>query len=247
MMIGKTKFSGRNTPAAEFILLLLTAVSVSAQVPADWTVNPSNFEHIMTVTSQLEINGSVSGDSNDVVAAFAGNECRGVAAPINVLGQWLYFMMVRANGNGELILFKVWDADLDTVIDATNQVLFTADEAYGTVDMPYVIDAINTNLTTEPAIGFPTGFSLFQNYPNPFNPVTTIDYDLPWDSNVQITIYDILGRQVIELANGHQEAGHKSISWNGRNTSGQVVSAGMYFYVIEAGKNSAIRKMILLK
>jgi len=56
-----------------------------------------------------------------------------------------------------------------------------------------------------------------------------------------------MGRQVIKLTDGFQEAGYKSIRWNGRNTSGQVVSAGMYFYAIEAGKYSAIRKMILLK
>lgn len=247
MMIGKTKFSSRRIPAAEFILLLFTAVSVSAQVPADWTVNPSAFEHIMTVTAQLEINGSVQGDSNDVVAAFTGNECRGVAAPINVLGQWLYFMMVRANGNGELILFKVWDADLDTVIDATNQILFAADEAYGTVNVPYIIDAINTNLSTESVIGFPTAVSLFQNYPNPFNPITTIGYDLPWDSYVQITIYDILGRQIIRLIDEHQQAGYKSIDWNSTNTSGQQFSAGVYLYQVKAGDFLQTKKMILLK
>ncbi|MBC8400573.1 MAG: T9SS type A sorting domain-containing protein [Candidatus Marinimicrobia bacterium] len=96
-------------------------------------------------------------------------------------------------------------------------------------------------------IAIPQDFALRQNYPNPFNPITTIDYDLPEDGNLKLAIYDILGREVIELANGYQKAGYKSIRWNGRNKSGQLVSAGMYFYAIEAGKYSAIRKMILLK
>ena len=96
-------------------------------------------------------------------------------------------------------------------------------------------------------IPIPTRFTLHQNYPNPFNPLTTIEYDLPEDGNVSLIIYDILGRQIIVLTDEFQAAGYKSIRWNGRNKSGQLVSAGMYFYAIEAGKDSAIRKMVLLK
>ena len=96
-------------------------------------------------------------------------------------------------------------------------------------------------------VAVPEQFALHQNYPNPFNPITTINYDLPEDGQVKLAIYDIMGRQVIKLLHEHQQAGYKSIRWNGRNTSGQVVSAGMYFYALEAGKYSAIRKMILLK
>ena len=165
----------------------------------------------MTVTAQLEINDSVSGDSNDVVAAFFGNECRGVVTPINALGQWLYFLMVRANGNGELIRFKVWDADLDTVIDATNQILFAADGAYGTVNVPYVINAMNTDLATELAIGFPTDISLFQNYPNPFNPETTISYELARRSFVKLIVLDLRGRLVHTLVSGIQNQGYYSL------------------------------------
>jgi len=96
-------------------------------------------------------------------------------------------------------------------------------------------------------VEMPVQFTLFPAAPNPFNPSTTISYVLPTNSNITLVIYDILGREVIELIKGHQEAGYKSIRWNGRNKSGQLVSAGMYFYAIEAGKYSAIRKMILLK
>ncbi|MCK5331767.1 MAG: T9SS type A sorting domain-containing protein, partial [Candidatus Marinimicrobia bacterium] len=96
-------------------------------------------------------------------------------------------------------------------------------------------------------IAVPDQFALHQNYPNPFNPLTTIEYDLPEDGNVNLIIYDILGRQVIQLTDKFQEAGYKSIRWNGRNKSGQLVSAGMYFYAIETNDHSAIRKMILLK
>ena len=93
----------------------------------------------------------------------------------------------------------------------------------------------------------PTKYSLNNNYPNPFNPLTTISYDLPEDGFVNVTIYDILGRQVKTLVNGYQKAGYKSMKWNGTNDQGRMVSAGMYFYHLQSGKFSKVRKMILLK
>ena len=62
-----------------------------------------------------------------------------------------------------------------------------------------------------------------------------------------LVVYDILGRQVKTLVNTSQRAGYKSIKWNGINDQGQLVSAGMYFYHLQAGKFSKVRKMVLLK
>ena len=93
----------------------------------------------------------------------------------------------------------------------------------------------------------PDEFVLYTNYPNPFNPTTKIDYGLPNEANVLLVIYDILGREVITLANGLQEPGYKSITWNGTDALGRNVSAGMYFYLLQAGEFRQTRKMILLK
>ena len=96
-------------------------------------------------------------------------------------------------------------------------------------------------------IAIPDEFALQHNYPNPFNPVTIIEYDIPVNAAVQLLIYDILGRQVRVLVNESMEAGYKSVRWNGRNDQGRNVSAGMYFYSIQAGDFVKTRKMILLK
>ncbi len=96
-------------------------------------------------------------------------------------------------------------------------------------------------------VAIPDQFSLHQNYPNPFNPVTTIEYDLPDEGLVRLVVVDILGRQVVQLINEHQEAGYKSVRWTGRNSSGKSVSTGLYFYLLESGQNSAIRKLVILK
>ena len=82
---------------------------------------------------------------------------------------------------------------------------------------------------------------------NPVNPITTLRYDLPENSLVNITIYDMLGRQVKKLINQTQEAGFKSIIWDATNNYGKPVSAGVYLYQIQAGEFVQTKKMVLLK
>ena len=93
----------------------------------------------------------------------------------------------------------------------------------------------------------PQLYALHQNYPNPFNPTTQIRYDLPKNEFVDIIIYDLMGRKIKSLFNTYQNAGYRSVNWNGGNDSGQPVSAGMYIYTIQAGEFRQARKMVLLK
>ena len=91
------------------------------------------------------------------------------------------------------------------------------------------------------------GYVLEQNYPNPFNPETTIKYGLLKRGNVRITIYDVLGNQIMELINSNQDKGNYQAVWNGKNQFGQNVSSGIYYYSLKTNEFTAIKKMILLK
>ena len=93
----------------------------------------------------------------------------------------------------------------------------------------------------------PEIFALHQNYPNPFNPVTTINYDLSQQTYVNLMIYDILGREVVKLVSEEIPAGYQSVIWNTRNSFGQPVSAGIYFYQIQTKDFVKTKKMVLLK
>ena len=93
----------------------------------------------------------------------------------------------------------------------------------------------------------PIQYALHQNYPNPFNPITTLRYDIPENSHVTITIYNMLGRQVKTLINQTQDAGYKSVIWDATNDYGKPVSAGIYLYQIQAGEYISTKKMVLLK
>jgi WD40 repeat protein len=90
----------------------------------------------------------------------------------------------------------------------------------------------------------PRRFALYQNYPNPFNPSTTIQFDVPKQAQVRITIYNVLGQQVRSLVDKQYSPGSHSVIWDARNDAGQRVSSGLYFYMIEAGKKDSPRDFV---
>ena len=92
------------------------------------------------------------------------------------------------------------------------------------------------------SVNAPKEYSLKQNYPNPFNPSTTIRYELPFDGNVSIKIYDITGRIIMTLVNENKTAGRYEITFDGQN-----FASGIYYYKIESGNFSQVRKMIMIK
>ncbi|MFQ6606018.1 MAG: T9SS type A sorting domain-containing protein, partial [Fidelibacterota bacterium] len=93
----------------------------------------------------------------------------------------------------------------------------------------------------------PDQYALHQNYPNPFNPVTTIEYDLPENVRVSLSVYDVLGREITHLVNADEVAGYHQVQWNGTDAQGRNVSSGMYFIRLVAGKYHSVKKMVLLK
>lgn len=98
----------------------------------------------------------------------------------------------------------------------------------------------------------PQRTALFANYPNPFNPETWIPYQLAVPADVSISIYAANGQLVRTLSLGHQPVGlyesrSRAAYWDGRNTLGESVASGVYFYTLTAGDFTATRRMLSLK
>jgi hypothetical protein len=112
----------------------------------------------------------------------------------------------------------------------------------------YVISDSVITLEVE-AISSPTTYTyrLSQNYPNPFNQECEFNFELPFNSKVNITIYNILGQKVKTLSDDFWTVGIHSIKWDGRNESGDALSSGMYFYRMQAGDFLKTQKMVLLR
>jgi len=85
------------------------------------------------------------------------------------------------------------------------------------------------------------------NYPNPFNPTTTINFSLPEDGDVELSIYNVKGQKVRTLTNEFLEKGLHSIEWNGNDSNNKATASGIYFYKISVGKETSMKKMLLLK
>ncbi|MCF7805294.1 MAG: T9SS type A sorting domain-containing protein [Candidatus Marinimicrobia bacterium] len=438
---------------------------VLAQAPS-WSVDPEKYEFVMTVTARLEVNNeSVLGDGN-LISAFIGDECRGVAEATMVNGTPLYFLMVYENIPGSSVTFRGYISDKDTVIDLVDPVTFRSGGAVGSPDDPYRLmgtipnklptistiadqsinedlsitgivvtvrdaetasgdltvtgsshnqnlvpddnisiggsgaerivslsparnqsgstritvtvsdgkDEVSTAFTltvrpindppgtfslVEPADGskiiisrdnldkslnfrwqaakdpdsvdlryhlayktgkldagitfpetnattvqlsyasvydrmrasgvdsiagtwtitatdgeftvdaagtrgltviadtttvgvrygkpLPTDYHLAQNYPNPFNPSTVIQYDLPEDTHVRLTVWGLAGQQVKTLVNESQQAARQQIRWDGTDEFGSLVSTGVYLYRLEAGGFMKVRRMVLVR
>ena len=106
-------------------------------------------------------------------------------------------------------------------------------------------DALSTDITgSTPEL---SSFRFPPNVPNPFNPVTKIRFELPRPGDVTLAIYDVSGRRVAVLADGHHSAGSFEKRWDGRDADGRIVPSGVYFAKLEVADFQATRKLLLVK
>lgn len=91
------------------------------------------------------------------------------------------------------------------------------------------------------------GFALSQNYPNPFNPQTTIRFETFKNGEVLLEVYNILGEKILALVHDYLPAGVHVVEWNGKNSVGENVPSGIYFYRLQMGSETSVRKMHLLQ
>lgn len=173
-------------------------------------------------------------------------------------GVWIAMDADTTKWSGENIIEIVYNHTMGTSVSRTqftydgndNNTLklsqsWTGDEWLNTSREVYVYEVA---LAVEVGEGrVPAVFELEQNYPNPFNPITAIRYSLRRPSQVEITVFNVLGQEVRTLESGMQPAGSYETTWNGTDQAGSPVASGVYFYRIKAGDFTETRKMVLLK
>jgi aminopeptidase N len=136
--------------------------------------------------------------------------------------------------------------------DTTVTVMHTASGQKFTFQLPFPplsveIDPGRWILREITAPALPQAYSLAQNYPNPFNPGTSVSFTLPHRSDVKLTVYDPLGREVTVLARGQFEAGTHTVHWEGTDRRGNHVASGTYFCHLRAGDFAETRAMLLVR
>jgi len=145
--------------------------------------------------------------------------------------------------NNEVWLYKVLNGGHDWPGSSGNMDINASEEIWNffnqVINASYIRE-INEDQT-------PNNFVLHQNYPNPFNPATIISYNLPENSFLTLTIYDILGKEVVKLVNTTQAAGRKYVQWNAMDSKGRPVSSGTYLYQLKTDRFVKYKKMIVLR
>ncbi len=111
-------------------------------------------------------------------------------------------------------------------------------------DLNYYPELVSVEENTQ---SVPNDFQLLQNYPNPFNPSTIIRFNLNKSGYVKLSVFNLLGERIITLVDDVKNAGSHFVTWNGRNSAGLNVPAGIYFYKLEMENNIQVKKMTLLK
>jgi len=224
-------------------MVLGLGLMTPAQVPDDWTVNPPDFEHVMTVTAVLKVNNQIANESANAIAAFIGAECRSAATPLLTNGQQMYFLMIYGNTNGETVSIRTYYSPLDTVLNNTTTLVFDGTAAHGTPDNPYELKASYTIVGIAPEkLPVSELFHLYQNYPNPFNSSTTIRYEISQPGNVVLSIFDLQGNCIDELLNNYQDAGTNTFHWRTEN-----LSSGIYFIRLQVYGQMLQRPCIYIK
>ncbi len=90
-------------------------------------------------------------------------------------------------------------------------------------------------------------FTLLQNYPNPFNPTTTIEFHIPYSSQVEVNIFDINGQLINRVLNEFLGEGNHITNWNSKNSQGQTVASGAYIYQVIFDNKIISKKMLFIK
>jgi hypothetical protein len=147
--------------------------------------------------------------------------------------------------------------EITTAMSNAGTGIFTGTWTIAARDQADTTDAANgpfsLNIDARAVLGvdgrglIPEVYALHPNYPNPFNPSTRIRYDLPEATDMRLVVYDMLGREVVRLAEGRMEAGYHQLVWNGRTTDGREVPSGIYFARMMTAGYTKSMKMVLLK
>ena len=144
--------------------------------------------------------------------------------------------------SGDMIELRLWSVDRGVELKVEANL---SDIQYGNV---MELSTGSATVLDEGAIV--TSLELTQNYPNPFNPSTTINYNVDASGMVSLKVYDIMGRLVRTLVEGHRSSGNLAgynVVWDGKDSQGQQVSAGLYIYSLQTPGGNMTKKMVLLK
>jgi glucose/arabinose dehydrogenase len=174
---------------------------------------------------------------------------RGAALP-NLVGYYIYsdygsgvIWALDDNGPNPPLNFELVDTPVRIVSFGVDE----SDELYICGLNGVVYHLVDTAAGIGDPAGAPVPVRVNQNYPNPFNPTTVISFTLPTRMKAELAVYDVKGKRVTTLFDGTADAGFTEVTWDGKDSRGNLVSSGVYFYRLNADDQTITKKMVLVK
>lgn len=226
----------------------VTGSSIGQGSATDYATVMYNSSGVQQWVSRYNGPNNTSDDASSIDVDVSGNAF--VTGASNSGGTNLDYLTLKYNPAG----VQMWeqryngpadgvDAALSVCVDGSGNIYITGNSQGSGSSSDYATLKYSVLTAIEPVSSeIPASYMLYDNYPNPFNPNTNIRFAIPVAGYVKLTLFDMLGREVETLVNGNLTAGTYNTAWNASNHS-----SGVYFYKIQAGNFSEIKKMILVK
>ena len=226
---------------------------------AEITGFPQSTGSSVTATSVV---GDITGDSQaDIIAGNSGGDVYGFESDGSIVSNFPISVPTGGQITSTLALGDLdGDGDMEVVLGvrSTEQNLIVIDykaaASESNLQWPnFGCDIWRSNnsmdvvTSADEPSSVPYVFGLSQNYPNPFNAQTTIEFSLGVPGQVDLSVFDLLGRRIVSLESGLLSAGRHSLIWDGANSSGKIVASGIYFYRLESPEGTKTMRMLLLK
>jgi hypothetical protein len=212
----------------------------SAPISTHWTVDPTQFEHSMTLIGMLSADGLNVTAPDFELGTFVNGQLRGAAQAIYVapLNAYLFFLTAYANQSGELLSFRLYDG---TVVQNLNETLyFSADAQLGAVEYPQPFTRKTSGSTADDSRFVP----YFEVYPNPFNEQAYFNFSAEVAGDAVVTVSDALGA-VQARVRIQAQAGLNAFVWDGRSEGGALLPTGVYFVQLKVGQSLQSRKVVI--
>ncbi|MCF8242229.1 MAG: carboxypeptidase regulatory-like domain-containing protein [Melioribacteraceae bacterium] len=194
-----------------------------------------------------EVNGgNGAGVLSGIITSNTGSPLSGVM--VSVLDQFNNVVdYTMSNSQGNYSIQGLGSGDFDIIVskvkfNSENNSLHTNLDEGQEYEMNFNLTPSATYVEEEIKEIIPDQFTLKNNYPNPFNPTTTIGFDIPTQSYVKLTVYNLIGEEITTLVNKTLDAGTYNYTFDASN-----LNSGIYFYQLQAGEFNSVRKMILMK
>ena len=205
-----------------------------------WTVNPSQFEHSMTLIGMVKASNINVTTATMELGAFVGADVRGSAQAIYIapLDAYQFFLTSYANASGEQLKFKLFDSSTGTVQDINESMYFAPDLHQGSIEapVPFTMGATATKEANTAQV--------FEIQPNPFNTETSLRFVVSHPQDVQVTITSAGGRKVASMRTAAHE-GLNVMAWRGQSDNGERLAPGVYFVHLQTETSSVVKKVVL--